>query len=39
MNTTQRHILSIEYPVECYLEGVFQGQVAQHPSETFYAVC
>ncbi len=35
MNTPQRHILSIEYPVECYLEGVFQGQVAQHPSETF----
>ena len=35
MNASQRHILSIEDPVECHLDGVLQGQVAQHPAATY----
>lgn len=35
MNASQRHILSIEAPVECHLDGVFQGQVAQRSAATY----
>jgi len=35
MNASQRHILSIEDPVECHLDGIFQGQVAQHSTATY----
>lgn len=35
MNVPQRHLLSIEAPVECHLDGVFQGQVAQQSAPTY----